>query len=66
LMAVMSAENSTELRADGVYTFRMPQAIRRICSRSRWERSNCARSARTAASGRKSRTDRIGGDATTC
>ncbi|HEV7768579.1 MAG TPA: M1 family metallopeptidase [Thermoanaerobaculia bacterium] len=27
LMAVMSAENSTELRADGVYKFRMPQAI---------------------------------------
>ncbi len=27
LMAVMSAENDPELRPDGVYTFRMPQAI---------------------------------------
>ncbi|MEO8381782.1 MAG: M1 family metallopeptidase [Acidobacteriota bacterium] len=27
LMAVMSAENATELSADGVYHFRMPQAI---------------------------------------
>src|SRR4028118_16830 len=27
LMAVMSAENATALRADGVYRFRMPQAI---------------------------------------
>jgi leukotriene-A4 hydrolase len=27
LMAVMSAENATEMSADGVYTFRMPQAI---------------------------------------
>jgi len=27
LMAVMSAENATEMNADGVYRFRMPQAI---------------------------------------